>query len=121
RLAARPEDFGDDPFAAVLRRREAEHLEDDLVVRPGAFGARVADVNAVTEYRAVHANVALAFALEIGADKLAGRALEDADDLTHRVKVGPVRLTQDADQDLVAGGRVERIVLADVNFRAHVA
>ena len=63
---------------------EAEHLEDDLVVRPRPLGAGVADVDAVAEDGAVHADEALAVALEVGADELARGPLEDADDLARR-------------------------------------
>ena len=110
RLAARPEHLGDDAFAAVLRRREAQHLEDDLVVGPGALGPGIADVDAVAEDGAVDADVALAVALEVGADELPRGPLQDAQDLAAGAEVGPVGLARDADQHLVAGGGVEGVV-----------
>src|SRR5262249_19559770 len=66
---------------------------------------------------AVHADVALAVALEVGADELARRPLEDLDDPARRAKTGTVRLLRDLDEDLVAGGGVEGVILTDEDFR----
>src|SRR5262249_20096746 len=105
-LAARAEDLSDDALAAVVRAGEAQHLDDDLVLGLGPFAARIADVDAVAEDRAVHADEALGVALEVGADELARGPLEDADDLTARAEVGPLRLAADADEHSVASGRI---------------
>ena len=116
RRAARAENFGDHPFAAVLGRGEAQHLEDDLVPSAHALGARVADINAVAEHGAVYADESLALALVIGADELARGALEHAHDFARRAQPRPVGLARDPHQDLIARGRIERVVAADVDL-----
>ncbi len=118
RLAARAENFDDDPFPSVLRRWKTEHFNDDLVLRLCPLGPRIADVNAVAEYRAIDAHVTLSFALEIGADELVGGAFEDLHDLAGRAQVRPARLLFDPDQDLIAGGGIADGVLRDVDFLA---
>ena len=121
-LAARTEDLGDDALAAVLGRREAQHLDDDLVFRLRSLGAGVADVDAVAEDRAVDADVALPLALEIGADELPRGPLEDVARLCPvGPRSGPVGLAGDADEDGVAGGGVERVALGDEDFRTDLA
>src|SRR5262249_30669607 len=113
-LAARPEDLRDDALAAVLRRGEAQHLDDDLVVGAGPLRTGVADVDAVREDGAVHTDQALAVALEIGADELARRAFEHLRDDAGRVAVAGPGFLADADEHRVAGGRVERRIGRDV-------
>jgi hypothetical protein len=81
RFAAWAEDLRDDAFAAVLRRRETQHLEDDFIVRPRALRSRIADINAMAENGAIDAHQSLSFALEIGADELPGSAFKDADNV----------------------------------------
>ena len=54
-LAARSENFRDDAFAAIVRRRKADHLEDDFIVRLRSLGAGIADVDAVAEHGAIDA------------------------------------------------------------------
>src|SRR5258707_10155592 len=120
-LAAGAEDFGDDALAAILRRREADHLEDDLVVRLGPLRAGVADVDAVAEDRAIHAYQSLAVALVVGADEVAAGALQHADDRTRRVDVGAVGLAREADEDGVAGGGVEAFAFGNADFGAGLA
>src|ERR1700687_1907622 len=120
-LAARAEDLSEAAFAAVLGGRKAEHFEDDLVFRPRAFGAGVADVDAVAEDGAVDANETLAVALEIGSDELAGGASQALPHDSGRPKVGAVGLAGDAHQALVAGGGVEAVALADDDLGARFA
>src|SRR5581483_1490368 len=120
-LTARPEDFGDDAFAAVIGRRKADHLEDDLVVRLRALGAGVADVDAVAEHGAIDAHETLAVPLEVGADEALGGPFEDANDLAERTEVGPVRLARDTHEHGVAGGGVAGVFLVDADFGARLA
>ena len=117
RLGVRAEHLGDDALAAALRRREPEHLDDDLVLRPGPLRPRVADRDAVREHGAVHADQPLPVPLEVRADERAGGPPQDADDLAGRV-FDPGRQPGDADEHLVAGRGVPRLVLADVDVRA---
>ena len=72
----------------------------------GPLGAGIADEDAVAEDGAVDADVALAVALEVGADELARGPFEDLDDGAGRLAVARSRLAAYADQDLVAGGGV---------------
>ena len=121
RLAARAEHLGDDAFAAIVRRREAQHLDDDLVVGLGPLGAGIADEDAVGEDGAVDADEALAVALEIGADELVGGPLQHPDDVAGGAAIGPARLADDAHHDGVAGGGVVGVAFGDEDFRADVA
>src|SRR5262249_12077742 len=104
--AARTEHFADDRLAAIVWRREAQHLDDDLVVRPRALGARIADPDRVGEHRAVDADVALAIALEVGADELSRSTFEHLDDFAARPETGTVWLLTNAHEHFVAGGGV---------------
>ena len=63
---------------------KAQHLEDDLVVRLRPLGAGIADVDAVAEDGAIDADVALAVALEVGADELARGPFEDLQTISPR-------------------------------------
>ena len=72
RLAPRPEHLDDHPFAVVDGRREADHLEDHLVVRPGALRAGIAHGDRLREERAVDRDVGGPGRLEIGARRTAG-------------------------------------------------
>ena len=49
RLAGRSQDFGDYAFTFVDGRREADHLEDDLVAGPCVLGARITQADRLGE------------------------------------------------------------------------
>ena len=66
------EHFDDHPLAVAGVRREADHLEDDLVVRLRPLGAGVADVDRVGEDRAVDLDDPHAGLLEVRADEPVG-------------------------------------------------
>src|SRR5439155_10969648 len=107
-------------FTAVVDRREAQHLEDDLVLGLGALGARVADVDAVGEHAAVHADQPFALALEVGADELARGPLQHAQHFALGGGIAAGR-AGDADQYLVAGGGVAAVVRGDGDLGAGLA
>ena len=112
-LSARSEYLRNDRLAAgILLRRKAQHLDDHLVVGPHATGAGVADVDAVAENRAVHADVSLAFALEVGPHELTGRPLQHLQDDPSGSDLAAALVAQ-LDQDLVARDRIESVVRAD--------
>src|SRR5262249_46627340 len=117
RLAVSPQHLGNHAFAAILRRGEAKHLEDDFVLGLGPFGAGVADEDAMAEDSAIDADIAEAVALEISADELARRALDDPHDLTDRAAAWPLRLFGEPDQDFVAGHGVQGVRFAHQYFR----
>ena len=74
------EHLDDHAFAVADVRREADHLDHDLVVRLHALRAGVADVNRVGEDLAVDLHHAHAGLLEIRADEAVGGPLDDVDD-----------------------------------------
>ena len=115
-LAVRPEHFGDDRFAAIFRRGEAQHLDDDLVVRLGPLGARIADENAMAEDGAIDADEELAVAREVGADELAGGPFEHLDDLPLGPAVVDLARWPNAHQDDIAGGGIADRLLGDEDF-----
>ena len=80
RLPAPAEDLGDDALALEVGRRVADHLEGDLVARPGPLGAGVADVDRLVERRAVDLDEAGAPVLEVGADEDPRGPRQDLDD-----------------------------------------
>ena len=63
----------------------------------------------------------LAVALEVGADELARRPLQDADDPTDWAEIGPTGFARDAHEDGIAGGGVEGVFLVDANLGAGLA
>ena len=67
---------------------KAKHLDDNLVVRLHSLGAGIADVHAVTEYGAIDTDIALAVALEIGADELMRGPLQHLHDLAGWPAIG---------------------------------
>src|SRR5205823_577501 len=106
----------DDAFAATLRARETQHLEHDFVFGLGALGAGIADVDRVGEDSAVDADIAVALALEVSADELAGGAFEDLHDLAARSESAAAGLAVDLDQHFVAARGIEDGLLRDVDF-----
>jgi hypothetical protein len=75
----------------------------------------------VAEHRAVDAHVAVAVALEVGADEVVGGPLQHAHHPPQRAQVGPVGLAQDPHQHDVAGGGVVGVVLAHAHLGAGLA
>ena len=120
-LAVRPEYFGDDALAAFFLRREAQHVQNDLVAGPGSPGSGVADADAVAEDRAIDADEGLTIALVIGADELARGPLQHLDDLAVGADVGQPRAPHDAHQHFVAGGGVAGVFGADADLGAGAA
>src|SRR5262249_41902815 len=77
RTATRPKHLRNHPFAPVFRRREANYFDDNLVVGTRSFGAGISDKDAVAKDRAVYADPSLAVALQVSADKLPCRPLQN--------------------------------------------
>src|SRR5262249_19256273 len=119
--AARAQDFGDHSFAAILRRRKPQHLDDDLVIALSTLSPGIAHVDTVAEDRTVHANIALGISFEISADEQPGGAFEHLQDFADRPEVGARGVSWNAHQDFVARGGVERIACPDQNFGAGFA
>ena len=93
-------------------RREADHLDDDLVVGPHALRAGVADVDRVGEDLAVDLHHAHAGLLEVHADEAVGGPLDDIDDPAF-VFAHPAALGFEPHGDDVAAGGVAGFVGRD--------
>ena len=121
RLAARPEHLGDHALAVVQRRREADHLDDHLVVRPGVLRAGIADVDRLGEQRAVDLHVGRALPTRNTCRRTGGsaarrlRRLDRGGPVEHGVVVASPLDVLDLDGHHVAAGRVERILGRDEN------
>ena len=118
RLALRPEDLDDHPFAVVHGRGEADHFHDHLVVGPGVLGARIADEDRLGEERAVDLHEGRTLRLEVGADELPRLPLQDLDYAApwSQACIGVpacgsrVADVLDLDGHHVAAGRIERVL-----------
>ena len=121
RLAARPQNLGDNAFAALFRRGKAKHLDDDLVLRAHALGARVADIDAMAEDGAIHADQSLAVTLEVSPDELARHALQHLEDFARGAQIGPARLAGNANEHLVSGRGILGVLRPDHDLRPGVA
>ena len=88
RLALRPQDLDDHPFAVVHGRGEADHFHDHFVVGPGVLGPGIADKDRLGEERAVDLHEGRALRLEIGADELPRLPLQDLDHAAPRPQPG---------------------------------
>src|SRR5207244_447687 len=86
------------------------------VLRPGALGSRIADVNAVAEHRAVDAHVAVAFTFEISADELVRGSFDHLRDLARGTEMSPLRVAFDAHEDGVSRGRIADGVFRNVDL-----
>ena len=115
RLAALPQDLGDDALALDLRRRIPDHLDGDLVAGLRALRAGVADVDGRGERLAVDLDVAATLLLEVVADEHARGPRDHADDLALVVEAGRVRPLHDLHGHHVARGGVEPAVGGDVD------
>src|SRR5262249_29739559 len=87
---------------------------------PHALGPRITDVDAVAENGAVHADVAVALPLEVGADELVGGPRQDLQKDAARPKLA-APLADDIHQYLVPGRGVQGIVGADGDVGAGLA
>ena len=68
-----PEDLREDRFARSEVRRKSQHFDHDFVVGPGSLRSRIADQDGIAERAAVHLDVALSVAFEIGSHEMCWR------------------------------------------------
>ena len=99
------------PSPSRLWDREADHVDDDLVVDAGALRTGVAHVDRLLEQLAVDLHQAHAGLLEVDADEAAGGPLHDVDDAAFDFSHSAVFFEPHGDD--VAAGRVVRLVHGD--------